>query len=302
MNDTAISPELGTVVVGVDGSKPARRAALWAAAEAARRERPLHIVHAADTDGRALYASAETIERVRGAGRELLDDTAAAVAQLHPGLHVTTELGRGAPVPSLHRSAAPHGTIVVGNRGLGGFNSLMLGSVGLKVAAGAKTPVIVVRGTGDEAEAETGVVLAAVRDEHDLGCVRYAAREAEIRKAQLRLLHVWNVLESAGTVVTMLDDVDAIAGEHVRRLTAVSEQIRDEFPDLTVEAEADKSVSVSGALVDASHHADLLVMGGRRSPGTMGPTLGWHTHSLLHHAHCPVQLIPRQADQQGSGS
>ncbi|MFE9634049.1 universal stress protein [Streptomyces sp. NPDC006463] len=300
MNDTAISPELGTVVVGVDGSEPARRAALWAAAEAARRERPLHIVHAADTDGRALYASAETIERVRSAGRELLDDISAAVSQLHPGLHVTTELSRGAPVPALHRSAALQGTIVVGNRGLGGFSSLMLGSVGLKVAAGAKTPVIVVRGTGSEAE--TGVVLAAVRDEHDLSCVRYAAREAEIRKAQLHLLHVWNVLESAGTVVTMLDDVDAIAGEHVRHLTAVSQQIRDEFPDLTVEAEADKSVSVSGALVDASHHADLLVMGGRRSPGTMGPTLGWHTHSLLHHAHCPVQLIPRRAGQHGTES
>ncbi|MGW0750498.1 universal stress protein [Streptomyces sp. NPDC002587] len=300
MNDTAGSPELGTVVVGVDGSRPARRAALWAAAEAARRERPLHIVHAADTDGRAPYMTAETVEHVRGTGRALLDDTAAAVTRLHPGLSVVTELGRGAPVSSLYRSAAEHGTIVVGNRGLGGFTSLMLGSVGLKVVAGAKNPVVVVRGTDDGAE--TGVVLAAVRDEHDLGCARYAAREAVIHKAQLRLLHVWNVLESAGSVVTMLDDVGAIAGEHVRQLTAVTRQIRDEFPDLTVEAEADKSVSVSGALVDASHHADLLVMGGRRSPGTMGPTLGWHTHSLLHHAHCPVLLIPRHADLPGSGS
>ncbi|MFB7462266.1 universal stress protein [Streptomyces sp. NPDC056224] len=300
MNDTVGSPELGTVVVGVDGSQTARRAALWAAAEAACRERPLHIVHAAGTDGRAPYVTAETVEHVRGTGRALLDDTAAAVTRLHPGLRVITDLSRGAPVPSLYRSAAEHGTIVVGNRGLGGFTSLMLGSVGLKVVAGAKNPVIVVRGTDDEAE--TGVVLAAVRDEHDLGCARYAAREAVIHKAQLRLLHVWNVLESAGSVVTMLDDVGAIAGEHVRQLTAVTRQIRDEYPDLTVEAEADKSVSVSGALVDASHHADLLVMGGRRSPGTMGPTLGWHTHSLLHHAHCPVQLIPRHADLPGSGS
>ena len=60
--------------------EPARRAALWAAGEAVRRGRPLHIVYGADIDGRALYAAAETIAKVREAGRELLDDTAKAVA------------------------------------------------------------------------------------------------------------------------------------------------------------------------------------------------------------------------------
>ncbi|WP_406102458.1 universal stress protein [Streptomyces sp. NBC_01003] len=52
MEGSRSSPELGSVIVGVDGSKPARHAGLWAAAEAARRERPLHIVYGADTDTR----------------------------------------------------------------------------------------------------------------------------------------------------------------------------------------------------------------------------------------------------------
>lgn len=290
-------PPLGAVTVGVDGSQPAHRAALWAAAEAARRERPLHIVYAADTEGRTLYVPAETVERIRRAGRELLDDTATAVARQHPGLPVTTQFSRDAPVPSLYRSAGRHGTIVVGSRGRGGFNSLLLGSVGLKVAAGAKTPVIVVRGTGEGAE--TGVVLAAVRDENDLDSVRHAAREAGIRKARLRLLHVWNVLQSVGDVVSMLDDVDAIAGERARHFDDVADRIREEFPDLTVQADAERSTSVAGSLVEATHHADLLVMGGRRAPDYLGPTLGRHTHTLLHHARCPVQLIPRRADKRG---
>ncbi|WP_374935729.1 universal stress protein [Streptomyces sp. SM11] len=51
--------ELGGVVVGVDASAPARTAALWAAEEADRRGRPLHVVHAADTDRRMLYAGVE---------------------------------------------------------------------------------------------------------------------------------------------------------------------------------------------------------------------------------------------------
>ncbi|MCX5613220.1 universal stress protein [Streptomyces sp. NBC_00047] len=300
MEGTTSSSELGSVVVGVDGSEPARQAALWAAAEAARRERPLHIVYGSDTDGRVLYVSAETIEQVRQAGRELLDTTATAVTDQFPGLQVNTEFSRSAPVPSLHRSAGLHGTIVVGNRGAGGFSSLMLGSVGLKVAAGAKTPVIIVRGIDNGAE--TGVVLAAVRDEHDLESARYAAREAELRKGSLRLLHVWNILQSVGMVATMLDDVDQIAGEHVHHLNAVGERIREEFPDLTVQVDAEKSVSVASVLVEASRRADLLVMGGRRSPSYLGPTLGRVTHTLVHHANCPVQLIPRHSQEHGSES
>ncbi|MEY2225543.1 MULTISPECIES: universal stress protein [Streptomyces] len=300
MEATTSSSELGAVIVGVDGSEPARQAAMWAAAEAARRERPLHIVHGSDTDGRVLYVSAQSIERVRRTGRELLDATAAAVRERFPGLQVNPEFSRSAPVRSLHQAAGPDGTIVVGSRGLGGFSSLMLGSVGLKVAAGAKTPVIIVRGA--ENGAETGVVLAAVRDEHDLDCARYAAREAQLRAGSLRLLHVWNILQSVGEVVTLLDDVEEIANEQVHHLNAVADRIREEFPDLSVQVDADKSTSVASVLVEASRQADLLVMGGRRSPSYLGPTLGRVTHSLVHHAHCPVQLIPRHTDKDGSES
>ncbi|MCM1972936.1 universal stress protein [Streptomyces sp. G1] len=302
MQSTFRTPDTSSVTVGVDGSKPARVAALWAAKEAVRRDRPLHIVYGADTDGRALYLSAETIERVRVNGRELLDDTAKAVSVEYPGLNVTTEFSRAGAVDSLHRAGGLHGTVVVGNRGLGGFNSLMLGSVGLDVAAAAMTPVIVVRGI-DGAE-ETGTVLAAIRDEHDLLIARYAAKEAELHKASLRLLHVWNVLQSVGEVVSMLDGVDEIAGGHEETLRAVTDVVRGEFPDLEVQADAEKSISVAGVLVEASRHADLLVMGGRRAPRPLGlaPNLGKATHSLLHHAHCPVLLIPRTGSDFGSQS
>ncbi|WP_330300643.1 universal stress protein [Streptomyces sp. NBC_00503] len=288
-------PELGTVVAGVDGSRPAKRAVFWAAAEAVRREGSLHLVHGTDTDSRMLYASMYAIERIRQAGRDLLKETAAKVAERHPGLHVSTELSPHEPVAGLHAAAEASDTIVVGSRGLGGFESLMLGSVGLKVAAGAKTPVVVVR--GGENTAEVGIVLAAIRDEHDVECARYAAREAELRNSSLRLLHVWNVLESVGEVVTMLDDVDEVVQVHVRRLTAVAHRVRDEFPALNVHVDTEKGSSVAGVMVEASRHADLLVMGGRRIPGYFGPTLGWATHSLLHHSHCPVELIPRHGNQ-----
>ncbi|MEV6579743.1 universal stress protein [Streptomyces sp. NPDC051582] len=302
METTFRTPDTSSVIVGVDGSESAQVAALWAAKEAVRRDRPLHIVFGADTDGRALYLSAETIERVRVNGRALLDQTAKTVSAEHPGLNVTTEFSRAGAVDSLHRAGGLHGTVVVGNRGLGGFNSLMLGSVGLGTAAIAMTPVIVVRGV--EGAEETDTVLAAIRDEHDLLIARYAAKEAELHKASLRLLHVWNVLQSVGEVVSMLDGVDEIAGGHAEALRAVTDVVRGEFPDLEVKADAEKSISVARVLVEASRHADLLVMGGRRAPGSLGlaPNLGKATHSLLHHAHCPVLLIPRTGTDFGSRS
>ncbi|WP_314614938.1 universal stress protein [Streptomyces stackebrandtii] len=300
MDGTSARPGPGRVVVGVDGSPSARTAVMWAAAEAALRGSTLFLVHAADTDVQAPFLSQVEIGRSRQAGRELLDRTAEAITARHPELTVVTELTDGGAADGLRGAAALTGTIVVGHRGLGGFTSLLLGSVGLEVAAGATTPVVVVRGTAEPVEA--GVVLVAVRDDADMGCARAAAGEALLRKVPLRLLHIWSVGLSAGSRAALHNGGDEIARDHVRVVASVSERLREEFPKLTVHAEGQKSHSVPGALVEASHHADLLVIGGRRSPGYLGPTIGRTTLSLLQHAHCPVEFIPRQGPGHGSTS
>ncbi|MFF9194261.1 universal stress protein [Streptomyces sp. NPDC014779] len=300
MNGTTARSGLGRVVVGVDGSPSADAAAMWAAAESALRGSTLCLVHAADTDTPVPFLSEAEIVRSRQAGRELLDRTAEAITERHPELTVVKELTAGPAPGSLRRAAALTGTIVVGHRGLGGFSSLLLGSVGLEVAAEATTPVVVVRGAAEPVEA--GAVLAAVRNEADVGCARAAAREALLRKVPLRLLHIWNVGLSVGSRAALRNGGNGNARDHVRVLSSVSDQLREEFPNLTVQAEGEKSHSVPGALVDASHHADLLVVGGRRSPGYLGPTLGRITLTLLQHAHCPVELIPRQGPGHGSTS
>ncbi|MFI1658125.1 universal stress protein [Streptomyces sp. NPDC020472] len=299
MNGTARSA-LGRVVVGVDGSPSAHTAVMWAAAEADLRGSTLCLVHAADTDAPVPFLSEAEIVRGRRAGRELLDRTAEAIAERYPELAVVEELSDGPAPGSLRRAAASTGTIVVGHRGLGGFSSLLLGSVGLEVAAGATTPVVVVRGAAESVEADA--VLAAVRDEADVGCARAAAREALLRKMPLWLLHIWDVGRIIGARAASRNGGDGSARAHARVLSSVSDRLREEFPGLTVQAEGRKSHSVPGALVDASHHADLLVLGGRRSPGYLGPTLGRITLTLLQHAHCPVELLPRQGPGHGSAS
>ncbi|MER8044656.1 universal stress protein [Streptomyces sp. NPDC094032] len=282
--------ELGNVVVGVDGSPSARTAVLWAAAEADRRGRRLHLVHAADTDRRALFADAETIQEVREAGRDLLARTARLVGEDFPDLAVTRELGRQEPVSGLRAAAGAKGTIVVGNRGLGGFATLMLGSVGLGVAARADVPVIVVR--GERTRPGAGSVTAAVRGVADLDWLPLAAAEAEARKATLRVVSVWNVLSQVGSVATMLDDLDGIARQRVRETQTLAERMRRLHPELVVTHHLETGTSSAGILVEASARTDLIVMGRGRRPLGLGPSLGRVAHTLIHHAYCPVEIVP----------
>ncbi|MFE3389956.1 universal stress protein [Streptomyces anulatus] len=291
MTSTTSPPvTLGAVVVGVDASAPARAAALWAAEEADRRGRPLHIVHAADTDHRMLYAGVEAIQAILEAGRDLLTDTAEAVSDRYPGLVVTRELSRIDPVGGLRAAAGERGTIVVGSRGLGGFGALMLGSVGLGLVARTEAPVIVVRGELDRAT--TGVVTAAVQGDSDLGWLMLAAAEAHVRKASLRLLSVCNVLAQVGTVTTMLDSLGEVAKQQVHEVSAMAGQVGEAYPDLTITHHVETGTSVPGILVEASKHTDLLVLGSRRHLLGLGPALGRVSHAVLHHGHCPVEIVP----------
>ncbi|MEV7892961.1 universal stress protein [Streptomyces cyaneofuscatus] len=282
--------DLGAVVVGVDASPPARAAALWAAAEADLRGQPLTVVHAADIEGRSVLTSAETLQALWDAAGDVLAETVDAVREKYPDLTVTKELSRGDAVASLHAAADDRGTIVVGSRGLGGFASLTLGSVGLGVAARTEVPVIVVRGEPDRAA--TGVVTAAVHGTSDLDWLLIAAAEAHVRNASLRLLSVSNVLTYVGRFTTMLDSVGEITEEKVHETAAMADRIRKSYPGLTVTHDVETGTSVPGILVEATSITDLLVMGARHRVIGGGSALGRVPHALLHHGHCPVQIVP----------
>ncbi|MFF0057772.1 universal stress protein [Streptomyces microflavus] len=291
--------ELGAVVVGVDASPHARAAALWAAAEAELRGQPLGIIHAADIEGRSVLTSAETLQALWDTARDVLDETARAVREKFPDLVVTEEFSRGDAVAGLRAAAGARGTIVVGSRGLGGFAALTLGSVGLGVAARTEVPVVVVRGETDRPT--TGVVTAAVHGTSDLDWLLIAAAEAQVRKASLRLLNVTNVLGYVGRFTTMLDSMGEITEEKVHETAAVADRVRKLYPALTVTHDVETGTSVPGILVEATTLTDLLVMGARNRVLGSGAALGRVPHALLHHGHCPVQIVPPGYATTGDG-
>jgi len=139
-----------TIVVGVDGSDGSTAALEFAAEEAALRKAPLRIVAAWDVPA-AVYGSgftpavdAGTLEALGGRMQELAEEAAEAAKKLQPSIEVEAAAVAGQPADVLLERAAGAGLIVVGRRGLGGFKTLLLGSVSQQVVHHATCPVVVV--------------------------------------------------------------------------------------------------------------------------------------------------------------
>jgi nucleotide-binding universal stress UspA family protein len=281
----------GPIVVGADGSEGAAPAVRWAAAEAASRGVPLHIVCATglDTWGAEL-APESVVRRVYDIGLETVERAAALAEDQAPGIRVTSKVSRDAAAPALLSEAGVNSLTVVGSRGAGGFSALLLGSVGLRVAACATAPVVVVHSPAGDVT--TGVVVVAVRDERDLDVMRFAAETADRHKASLRVLSAYTYYQYAGSMVPFLGDFMEVAEEQSSSIARLVAPVRDEFPGLTVTSELVRAHSPAGALVDASAHADLVVVGARRPVHGLGTPLGRVVHAVLHHAHCPVVVVP----------
>jgi nucleotide-binding universal stress UspA family protein len=142
-----------TILVGVDGSEGGAAALEFAAAEAALRKAPLRIVSVWDVPVAAYGGHAfgdiapswdpATWDALRARAQQVADDAAAAARKLQPPLDVEVLAEQGNPANVLLDQGADAALIVVGRRGLGGFKSLLLGSVSQQVVQHATCPVVV---------------------------------------------------------------------------------------------------------------------------------------------------------------
>lgn len=279
----------GPVAVGTDGSDGAAAAVRWAADEARARGVPLVVVHATDVDS-VRGMPAEVVEDVLGKGQRCLRQTLRDLRDGRGDLRIETVLSRGAPADSVLEAAGAHGTAVVGSRGLGGFSALLLGSCGLRAAARARVPLVVVpRGA---ARSGSGPVVAAVKDDGDRPVLRHAAESALCHGADVRAVSVWMFLESVGSMAPLVDDIGAVAAAEEAATRRVVEPVRRQFPGVRIDEQVVRSRSVAGTLVRASEDARLVVVGARRPTRPALSAFGGVTHALLHHAQCPIALVP----------
>ncbi|WP_165989754.1 universal stress protein [Streptomyces sp. YIM 98790] len=260
------------VAVGVDGSRESRTAADWAAREAVRRELPLRLVNC--------WGLASPLTPLRrdaepGGSRRLLGELQARLAARYPELEIGTESLTGSPVHALTGAAAAAELLVLGSRGLGQVTGFLLGSVSLPVVARAERPVVVVRPEGNWTEASGLEVVVGVH-RPEPAVLDFAVRAAAARGLRLRAVHV-----------TPPEDGARLPGEPV----SVPASLRSAHPGAQV-VEEPATGSPGQVLTEAAADAELVVVGrGGHRPG-LGPRVGPVVHALLHHAPCPVAVVP----------
>lgn len=288
-----------TVVVGYDRSPSSELALAEAGREAIGRGATVEVVHAAHMSAVLIPMTATP-----PGFKAIAEDTAAKIAALgadalrerHPGPTVEAVGVFGAPPEVLARVSQDAELLVLGSRGLGGFHGLLLGSVVLRTLARTRCPVMVMR--GDEHEPR-GAVLVAV-DVEDPGepVLDFTFAEAAARSVPLHATYVQDLAWSRMYVGDIPQAQSrALAHEAVgdaeKTLHKLLAPGSARHPDVHVEATVVDAVP-SGTLVQATEGADVVVTGAHRhGGGRPGVRLGPITHALLHHAHCPVVVVPR---------
>lgn len=275
----------GSVLVGLDGTVSSVAAVRWGAEEAAARGLPLHLLHSWASQPRDVPAGqqADTKQQYGAAALGLAETTA---QELRPGLEVTTEEVPEHAVEALLDRGRRATLTVLGSRGHGAIAGFLLGSVSLHVLGRAAFPVVTVREEEPAAVGSRPEIVVGVQDTggcrdsepDDEAVLDFAFTAADAHGACLRVVRA-----------SPDDAAEPPAGERKVLVEALSPW-RTRFPAVDVIAEA-RPGRVVPVLLAACSRAGLLVIGRRleRSPLPLGPVV----LAVLHHARCPVAVVPR---------
>jgi nucleotide-binding universal stress UspA family protein len=142
----------------------------------------------------------------------------------------------------------------------------------------------------------SGIIVGIDGSDHSQRALDWAVREATVRQVPLTVISVYRaVVGYWGAAVLYPQDQVCTA------------QARQDAQDATDKALANAgdarpaSVTVTALsgipaeeLVDASKDADMLVVGSRGTGGFARLLLGSVSSQCVHHAHCPVVVIPAE--------
>jgi nucleotide-binding universal stress UspA family protein len=287
------------ITAGFDGSQESLAALAWAAREAVRRDRPLRVVHAwrfqpQEALGAGIAQDADNqAEWVHSAVTEAVG----TLTERHPDLDVTTDIVEGAVVGTLVAAAAGAELLVLGSRGHGPIVGFLLGSVGQQVIAETTRPVVLVR-AGDQPSMEAAgrevVVGQQGEPEDSAEALRFAFETAAARGATVRVVRAWTlppVFAYSPGSLKLLDEAGGLEPYEKKALAAAIRPWRERFPDVPVKEHVEMG-SAGQVLLSVAGTAQLMVVGRRAHRTAVGARIGSVAHGMLHHADCPVAVVP----------
>jgi nucleotide-binding universal stress UspA family protein len=309
--EPARSAAAGPIVVGVDGSHTAKRAAVWAAHEAASLGTGLRIISA--------WPMPMLVGSVAGIGGtyfdpQLLEDAAwSVVADAEATVrnemgdrapHAWTGTTQSNPVEALVDASSSAAMLVVGSRGRGGFASLLLGSVSSGCVHHARVPVVVIDGAAGLPGC--GDVVVGVDDSKGAAAaLRWAGTEAGRLGVRLTVVHgrdLQNAMAPGGEVFGELHRDEFLASANRLMVDMVDAATATlDHPPADVELRP-VELTAPQALLREAKGAGLLVVGSRGRGGFAGLLLGSVSQQCVHHAPCPVAVIPQPTNSQTHGA
>ncbi|MFP3951994.1 MAG: universal stress protein [Candidatus Bathyarchaeia archaeon] len=142
---------LERLLVPVDGSEHAEEAMFFALDLAERFGSEVGVLNVLPNVGIRFASSpmwvGEHLERMRGESREMLGNHFEKAVGRNPDLEITTELKEGRPADVIVETVEEedYSMIVMGSRGLGVVQEMVLGSVSREVVEKSRIPVLIVK-------------------------------------------------------------------------------------------------------------------------------------------------------------
>ncbi len=284
--------ETTPIVVGTDGSAHSQYALRWAAREAQRRNASLRVLFGYNWPWSGnQFETAQDIRQVaQEQAEQVIANAIGVVREVAPQMTVTGAAITGEPVQMLVEASKHAVLTVVGNRGHGGFTSLLLGAVGQRVATHAAGPVVVVRGRADT---DRGPIVVGVDGSPAAAeALGVAFEMAASRGCELTAVNAYAVPHPPwGVDVAPLTYVRAeVEAEARKGLEQALTPWREKYPDVKVGTLVARG-SAAQVLVGASHGSQLVVVGSRGHGDLAGTIIGSVGLQLLHHADCPVLVV-----------
>ena len=282
-------PTPPAVVVGIDRSRAATAAVVWAIDEAASRDVPLRLIAVAEPD-----AAEETGDRLAEAELALREAVAAAevatTGRDGSPVRIETEVVTGSPTETLMEASRTASMVCVGAVGVRYSEHHRVGSTASALVASARCPVAVIRRRQLPPPEEPGWVVVELDETPDSAAVlQFGVAEARLRSAPLRVLGAWR---SRYTDVhdshAVSDGNRMVRAQLDRRLS----EWKRRYPDLDV-----RPVAVHGSVLNflARNAADIqLVVVGARNTSAVAELLGPSGLAALRNTECSVLVVDPQ--------
>lgn len=271
------------IVVGYDGSPDSDAAAAWAARTAVLRGETvtaLIVVDPVDMPHSHPWPEPWWHE-IEDRGRSTLEGAGATA--------ISVERKAGPTTATLVDSARDASMLVLGSKGHSRVAEILLSSVSHRAARHAHCPVVVVRPAKDPGSHR--VVVGVDGSEPSLRALDFACRHAALTHDLVAVVRAWRPhtmpIDRHGDVPPSMSATLLREEKAIEDVVAEAQVLH---PGVAIETDF-IGTEPGHALVDASTHASLVVVGTQGLTPFGEAVLGSVSQYVLHRAHCTVAVV-----------